>query len=55
MRTIRIEYLKKGSIGDLFTVIFIDEGIRVGHWPIHGGLALAGLVEDWILRGRRPQ
>jgi hypothetical protein len=52
--TVRIEFLSQGTIGPLFAVTFIQDSVRVGHWPIHEE-GLAGLVADWILRVIRPQ
>lgn len=54
MRSVRVEYLSEGVVGTLYKVIFIDEGIAVGHWPINGE-GLGGLVSEWIRDGKRPQ
>jgi hypothetical protein len=54
-RSVRVEFIAIGTVGPLFEVLFLTDGVRVGHWPIHGGLALASLIENWITLGQRPQ
>ena len=53
MRTIIVEYLMKGTIGDLYKVSFVQGSQVVGYWPIHGE-GIGELATDWIVNGKRP-
>lgn len=55
-RTVIVRWLQPSAVTgeELFAVSFMNKGVEVAHWPILGGLALATIIEDWIVRGNRP-